>query len=149
MTGTVTATLPVGSGVATSAYAFSAYGSNGWPRAWPSVVEERLALGAASGGLDFIDLTRTAGFTPLKADYHPGQGTGTVVDTDALRRRLGDDGGEILWTRQDTFLIGGTASGEYVISGGLFGEPLTPVMIAGIALIIAGVLTIDLTGSAG
>ena len=31
----------------------------------------------------------------------------------------------------------------------LFGEPLTPVMIVGIALIIAGVLTIDLTGSAG
>lgn len=31
----------------------------------------------------------------------------------------------------------------------LFGEPLTPVMIFGIVLIIAGVLTIDLTGSAG
>ena len=31
----------------------------------------------------------------------------------------------------------------------LFHEPLTPTMIVGIALIIAGVLTIDLTGSAG
>jgi small multidrug resistance pump len=31
----------------------------------------------------------------------------------------------------------------------LFGEPLTPTMIVGMALIIAGVLTIDLTGSAG
>lgn len=31
----------------------------------------------------------------------------------------------------------------------LFSEPLTPMMIIGIALIIAGVLTIDLTGSAG
>ncbi len=31
----------------------------------------------------------------------------------------------------------------------LFDEPLTPMMIAGMALIIAGVLTIDLTGSAG
>ncbi|WP_313675440.1 multidrug efflux SMR transporter [Mycolicibacterium sp.] len=30
----------------------------------------------------------------------------------------------------------------------LFAEPLTPVMIGGIVLIIAGVLTIDLTGSA-
>lgn len=30
----------------------------------------------------------------------------------------------------------------------LFDEPLTPVMIGGIILIIAGVLTIDLTGSA-
>lgn len=31
----------------------------------------------------------------------------------------------------------------------LFGEPLTPVMAGGIALIIAGVLTIELSGSAG
>jgi len=31
----------------------------------------------------------------------------------------------------------------------LFGEPLTPVMMGGIALIIAGVLTIELSGSAG
>lgn len=31
----------------------------------------------------------------------------------------------------------------------LFSEPLTPMMIFGIVLIIAGVLTIDLTGSAG
>jgi len=29
----------------------------------------------------------------------------------------------------------------------LFGEPLTPLMMAGIALIIGGVLTIELTGS--
>ena len=29
----------------------------------------------------------------------------------------------------------------------LFGEPLTPLMAAGIALIIGGVLTIELTGS--
>lgn len=31
----------------------------------------------------------------------------------------------------------------------LFGEPLTPVMLAGIGLIIAGVLTIELSGAAG
>ena len=31
----------------------------------------------------------------------------------------------------------------------LFDEPLTPRMVAGIALIIGGVLTIELTGSAG
>lgn len=30
----------------------------------------------------------------------------------------------------------------------LFAEPLTPMMLAGIGLIIAGVLTIELTGSA-
>lgn len=31
----------------------------------------------------------------------------------------------------------------------LFGEPLTPVMIGGIGLIIAGVLTIELSGAVG
>lgn len=31
----------------------------------------------------------------------------------------------------------------------LFDEPLTPLMMVGIALIIGGVLTIELTGSAG
>ena len=31
----------------------------------------------------------------------------------------------------------------------LFAEPLTPVMLAGIGLIIAGVLTIELSGAAG
>ena len=36
-----------------------------------------------------------------------------------------------------------------VLAKFLFGEPLTPTMVLGIGLIIAGVLTIDLTGSAG
>jgi len=36
-----------------------------------------------------------------------------------------------------------------VIARLLFGEPLTLVMIGGIGLIIAGVLTIELTGSVG
>jgi small multidrug resistance pump len=31
----------------------------------------------------------------------------------------------------------------------LFDEPLTPIMLAGIALIIGGVLTIELSGAAG
>ena len=36
-----------------------------------------------------------------------------------------------------------------VIARALFSEPLTPLMVAGIGLIIAGVLTIELTGSVG
>jgi small multidrug resistance pump len=36
-----------------------------------------------------------------------------------------------------------------VIARALFKEPLTPLMVAGIALIIAGVLTIELSGSVG
>lgn len=36
-----------------------------------------------------------------------------------------------------------------VIARVLFAEPLTPLMMGGIALIIAGVLTIELTGAVG
>jgi small multidrug resistance pump len=36
-----------------------------------------------------------------------------------------------------------------VIARMVFNEPLTPLMMAGIGLIIAGVLTIELTGSVG
>jgi small multidrug resistance pump len=36
-----------------------------------------------------------------------------------------------------------------VIARAVFGEPLTPVMLGGIVLIIAGVLTIELSGSVG
>lgn len=36
-----------------------------------------------------------------------------------------------------------------VIARFLFRDPLTPLMMGGIALIIAGVLTIELTGAAG
>lgn len=36
-----------------------------------------------------------------------------------------------------------------VLARVLFNEPLTPVMVAGIGLIIAGVLTIELSGAVG
>ena len=127
--GTVLSTLPVGS-QATSWWAQGAYGNaRGWPRAWPSAIEERLVEGATVSNLDLLDLTRTAGFYPDHEDFHPGLGTGLVVDTDAIRRRLGDDGAEILWTRTATFLLVGTASAEYIVSGGLFGEPITPATV--------------------
>ena len=128
--GMVTSTLPVGSGRATYCYSFPAYAAdNGWPRAWPSAVEERLVTGATTNSLDQLDMTWTAGFTPTDLNYHPGTGTGVVLDTDAVRRRVGDDGAEILWTAHATFVIVGTASGEHIASGGLFGEPITPSSI--------------------
>ena len=128
--GTVLFTLPVGTGQATSCWSKSAYGNeNGWPRAWPSIIEERLVNGATGANLDLLDLTRDAGFYPTYEDFRPGQGTGTVIATDALRRRLGDDGGEIYWTRTATFLLAGTDGGIYIVSGGLFGDPLTPTSI--------------------
>jgi small multidrug resistance pump len=36
-----------------------------------------------------------------------------------------------------------------LLAKALFAEPLTPTMLLGIALIIAGVLTIELSGSVG
>ncbi|WP_328363031.1 SMR family transporter [Mycobacterium sp. NBC_00419] len=36
-----------------------------------------------------------------------------------------------------------------VVAKAVWGEPLTPVMIGGIVLILAGVLTIELSGSVG
>lgn len=36
-----------------------------------------------------------------------------------------------------------------VIARAIFAEPLTPLMVAGIAMIIGGVLTIELSGSVG
>lgn len=129
-TGTVVGTLPVGSGDATSYWAPCAYGThNGWPRMWPSAVEERLVTGGTSGSLDLLDMTRAAGFYPSVLNYHPGQGTGAVLSTDAIRRRAGDDGSEILWSRYTNWLIVGTAAGEFLVSGGLFGDPITPAAV--------------------
>lgn len=129
-TGVVMRAIPLNSGASTKAYAESAYSDyRGWPRTWPSIVEERLAGGATVSNLDMLDMTETAGFDTVSETFTPGLGNGTVVDTDAIRRRVGDDGAEILWSIISTFLLVGTASGEYVASGGLFGSPITPSSI--------------------
>jgi hypothetical protein len=130
LTGTVINTVPLISGQATTRWAEGAYSPfRGWPRAWPEMVEERLVNGATAKNLDWLDLTSTAGFTPTSETYSPGLGTGQVTAVDALRRRLGDDSAEIMWARLATFLIIGTASGEYVVSGGLIGSPLAAATI--------------------
>ncbi len=130
VTGLVTATVPLQSAAATSCWAWGAYSAFfGWPTAWPEIVEERLAGGATASNKDFLDLTGTAAFQPASETYIPGLGTGAVIDTDAMRRRLGDDGSQIQWLRMSTFLMAGTDSGEFVISGGLFGSALAPSTI--------------------
>lgn len=129
VTGTVVNTIPLKSGVNTTFWAEGAYSPyRGWPRAWPEMVEERLANGATAANLDFVDLTGTADFKPTSETFSPGLGTGLVVDTDAMRRRL-DGGEEVIWLKMSTFLIAGTPGGEHVISGGLFGSPLAPSTI--------------------
>ena len=122
--------IPFGDAGVTTYWSEGAYSTyRGWPRAWPSIVEERLISGATVSNLDMLDMTETAGFDQVSETFTPGLGDGTVVDTAAIRRRVGDDGSEILWTQQSTFLLVGTASGEYIASGGLFGSPITPSSI--------------------
>jgi hypothetical protein len=129
-TGVVLAGVPLVDGQSTPCFSECAYSAyRGWPRMWPSVVEERLVDGATRNNLDMFDMTETAGFDPVSQTFTPGLGTGAVVDTDAIRRRVGADGAQILWSMQATFLLLGTASGEYIVSGGLFGEPVTPATV--------------------
>lgn len=125
--GVVTATLPFLSGTNTSYWAEGAYSNyRGWPRMWPGIREERLVEGAPSSRLDFLDLTESAGFTTDHESFKPGLGTGQVVSTDAVRRRLGDDGAELLWAHVVNFLIVGSASGEYLVAGGALDEAISP-----------------------
>ncbi len=127
VTGTVLATVPLTNGQATSFYSFAAYSADqGWPTATPEIREERMVEGAPIGNLDFVDLTQTAGFTPTQQDFTPGTGTGLVVDTNAIRRRLGTDGGQILHFATATYLAAFTTSGEHLIAGSVLDEPLTP-----------------------
>ena len=85
--------------------------------------------GAVVGGSGPSLAFGSAGFDTTSESFTPGLGNGSVVDTDAIRRRAGDDGSEILWSQVSTFLMLGTASGEYIASGGLVGGPITPTSI--------------------
>lgn len=130
LTGTVVNAIPLLSGVATTYWSEGAYSAyRGWPRMWPALREERLVGGATQNNLDMLDLTATAGFFPAKEDYTPGTGTGIVTDINAIRRRVGDDGGEMLWSHVATYLVVGTVSGEYLIAGSVLDEPLSPAAV--------------------
>jgi hypothetical protein len=127
MTGTVYHAVPLRSNVATSYWAFAAYSpADGWPTAWPEIREERLVDGATSGNLDWADLTQTAGFNPTQEDFTPGTGLGVVVDSNAVRRRVGTKGGRIQWFHTATYLLVGTETGEHLISGPVLDEPISP-----------------------
>lgn len=130
VTGTVVNTIPLRSGQATSYWSEGAYSNyRGWPRMWPALREERLVSGATQANLDMLDLTGTAGFQPADEDYTPGTGTGVVTDINAIRRRVGDDGGEMLWSHVATYLVVGTVSGEYLVAGSVLDEPLSPAAV--------------------
>ncbi len=126
--GVVLSTVPVFNGQWTSFFAEGAYSDyRGWPRAWPTVREERLVNAATKDNLDFIDLSETAGFGPKTESYAPGTGVGLVLATDAVRRRLGDGGGgEILWTHATSVLLAGATSGEHIVAGPVLDEPISP-----------------------
>lgn len=127
VTGTVVHTCPIASATATSYYAWGAYGGlNGWPSATPELREERLTDGATAANPDFVDLTQTAGFTPTTEDFTPGTGLGLVTDVNAIRRRVGVDGGQINNFATATYLVAFTETTEQLIAGSVLDEPLSP-----------------------
>ncbi len=101
----------------------------GWPTAPPAVREERLVLAGGAFTPDRVDFTRTAGYRPTDLDFKPGLGTGRVVDDDAVRRFVGDEGDRIVWLAGSTFLMAGTTAGEFLISGGTVDDPIAPSSI--------------------
>jgi hypothetical protein len=128
VTGTVVHTCPVKTGQATSFFAFNAFSADqGWPTAWPEVREERLAEGGTASAPDFVSLTSTAGFTPTTEDFTPGTGLGVITDVNAIRRRVGVDGAQILWFCVANYLLCGTEESEHMIAGSVLDEPLTPL----------------------
>lgn len=100
--------------------------ARGWPTAPAAVREERLALAGSPSEPDAIDFTRTSGFSPTRLDFKPGLGTGRVVDDDAVRRFVGDERDRIVWQAGSTFLMVGTTSGEYLITGSTVDDPISP-----------------------
>jgi hypothetical protein len=95
-----------------------------------AVAEERLALGGTSSAPTYVDLSRTAGFNSVYADFKPGLGTGQVLDDDAVRISLGAQRGKLIWLLSSTNLIAGTTKGEYIITGGSVQDPIAPASTA-------------------
>lgn len=129
-TGHVTKALPFRSTTATYYWAEAAYSTfRGWPRMWPALREERFVEGATASNLDFVDLTETAGFTPFTETFTPGLGSGQVIATDAVRRRAGEDGAELIWAASTSYLLLGSASGEFLLAGGVLDEGISPTSV--------------------
>lgn len=99
--------------------------ARGYPTAQPAIREERLALAATSGQPGTIELTRTAGFNAVGADFKPGLGTGQVVDDDAVRIECGA-GARVVWLVDAMNLVVGTTDAEWLLSGGTVDDPIAP-----------------------
>lgn len=100
--------------------------AEGYPTALVAVREERLALAATLKRPDTIEFSRTAGFTPVFADFKPGLGTGLVVDDDACRVQLGDNRARIVWMLDGLVFAVGTTDAEWVVAGATIDDPISP-----------------------
>lgn len=103
--------------------------ARGRPTALVAVREERLVFAGSPERPDVVDLSRTAGWTADYADFKPGLGTGLVVDDDACRTTLGDEGARIVWLVDAVVLVAGTTEGEWIIGGATIEDPITPSTI--------------------
>lgn len=118
------ATTPYGP---SSRWAFGAWSDRlGWPGHVAVTDEERLAFSGPSSARGRYDATRSYGWGPTYADFHPGQGSGRVLDSDALQRSVKGGADPIEWLAAATSLMFGTTTREGVIQGESLEEPLTP-----------------------
>ena len=126
-TAEIVSNVPFLSGTATEYWSEGAWSEHrGWPGHVTETDDDRLAFSGPYDEPGRRDITRTAGYGPDWVDFKPGQGTGRVLDEDAIAGNLGAGGDAVTWMATATYLMMGTVRREFVISGETLEEPLSP-----------------------
>jgi hypothetical protein len=119
-------TIPL-AGVASTYWAWAAFGPTEGFSACGAIHQERLSLTGGLRAKDALHLSRVGGYAPLFADFKPGLGSGQVIDSDAVGRRL-----ETGRTQPIRALLSAgrlwafTDSAVFGVTGASFDEPITP-----------------------
>lgn len=110
-----------------SRWSIGAFGDRmGWPGDVAVLDEDRVALSGSAKEPGVYHLTRTGGYGPTYLDFFPGQGSGRVLDEDAIRKPIRGGGDPIEWLASAGVLMFGTTTREGVIMGSALEDPLTP-----------------------
>ncbi len=112
---------------ASSRWAFGAFSERlGWPGHIALVDDDRVALSGSRSEPGVYHLTRVAGYSPDHLDFYPGQGSGRVLDEDAIRKPIKGGGDPIEWLAAPGPLMFGTTSRQGVIMASTLEDALTP-----------------------
>lgn len=113
--------------VASSRWAFGAFSERlGWPGHIALTDDDRVALSGSRSEPGVYHLTRVGGYGPDYLDFHPGLGSGRVLDDDAIRKPIRGGGDPIEWLAPAGALMFGTTSRQGVIMASTLEDPLTP-----------------------